>query len=140
MELLNCINYLLTGAQHEVFQLMSTRLAPCDVTPGQYGVLACLWDGNASSPKDIAHILGLETPTVSGILDRMQKKGFIEREIDPEDRRCVRVRLSRKGEELKEPVKQIVDEVNQEIWDLFSVEDGKTLSNCLRTIMQRNTL
>ena len=37
MELTQCINYLLTTAQHKVFQEMSSRLEKFDVTPVQYG-------------------------------------------------------------------------------------------------------
>ena len=44
MELQNCINYLLTVAQHEVFQAFSNKLAQFNITPGQYGVLGCLWE------------------------------------------------------------------------------------------------
>lgn len=43
MELTQCINYLLTTAQHKVFQEMSSRLEKFDVTPVQYGVMYCLW-------------------------------------------------------------------------------------------------
>ena len=60
MELQNCMNYLLSGAQHQVFQLTSERLLPYGVTPGQYGVLYCLWQNRVMTPKDIAQMLGLE--------------------------------------------------------------------------------
>ena len=42
MELKECINFLLTTAQHTVFQYLSQRLAPYDITPSQYGILNCL--------------------------------------------------------------------------------------------------
>ena len=42
MRLQGCINYLLTVAQHEVFQDFSEGLAPFNITPGQYGVLRYL--------------------------------------------------------------------------------------------------
>lgn len=136
MEFKKCINYLLTGAQHEVFQMMSTKLLPYDVTPGQYGVLNCLWRQEATTPKDIARILGLEMTTISGVLDRMQKKGLIERDVDPNDRRCVHVRLTEQGKALEGPVLNIVDDVNRYVWSLFSKEEAETLANCLRIIVQ----
>lgn len=134
MELQNCINYLLTGAQHQVFQLMCTRLAPLDITPGQYGVLYCLWRQTATAPKDIAQILGLENSTISGVLDRMQKKGLIERVISPSDRRSIQVMLTEKGKALEEPVLDIISQVNEQVLSRFSSEDVHTLLNCLRTI------
>ena len=53
MELNQCINYLLTTSQHRVFQEVSKRLEPFDVTPVQYGVLYCLWKGDKTTPKKI---------------------------------------------------------------------------------------
>lgn len=138
MEFQNCINYLLTGAQHEVFQLMSAKLLPYDITPGQYGVLNCLWRKETMNPKDMAQILGLETSTISGVLDRMQKKGLIERMINPDDRRCVQVTLTEKGAALEEPVLAIIAEVNEVVLSRFSKEEADTLLHCLRTIIHGN--
>ena len=50
MELTQCINYLLTTAQHKVFQEMSSRLEKFDVTPVQYGVMYCLWIEGKTKP------------------------------------------------------------------------------------------
>ena len=66
MDIRECINYLLTTAQHQVFQLLSSKLAPYGITPGQHGVLNCLWRKEAVNPKEMAQILGLETSTISG--------------------------------------------------------------------------
>ena len=81
MELTQCINYLLTTSQHTVFQFLSGKLAEYDLTPSQYGVLSCLWQREFATPKQISEILCLETSTISGVLDRMQKKGLIDRVI-----------------------------------------------------------
>lgn len=98
MELTQCINYLLTTSQHTVFQFLSGKLSEYDLTPSQYGVLSCLWQREFATPKQISEILCLETSTISGVLDRMQKKGLIDRVINREDRprgsRCA----DRKGE------------------------------------------
>ena len=66
MELNQCINYLLTTAQHAVFQEMSAQLSKFDVTPVQYGVMYCLWVKKKNSPKEIAEELRLENSTISG--------------------------------------------------------------------------
>ena len=79
MELNQCINYLLTTSQHRVFQEVSKRLENYDVTPVQYGVLYCLWKGDKTTPKEIASELKLENSTISGILDRMEKKNLLKR-------------------------------------------------------------
>ncbi len=108
MELTQCINYLLTIAQHSVFQFLSNQLSEYDITPSQYGVLSCLWTKEYATPKQISEILCLETSTISGVLDRMQKKGLIERFVNKEDRREVRIVATEKGIALQQPVQDII--------------------------------
>ncbi|BDE86643.1 MAG: MarR family transcriptional regulator [Clostridiales bacterium] len=137
MDIRECINYLLTTAQHQVFQLLSSKLAPYGITPGQYGVLNCLWRKEAVNPKEMAQILGLETSTISGVLDRMQKKGLIDRVVDPNDRRCVQVVITPMGAALEEPVLQIIQELNEEVLRDFSREEATTLTRCLKQIAEK---
>lgn len=136
MELTQCINYLLTTAQHTVFQYLNGKLAEYDVTPSQYGVLSCLWQREFATPKQISEILCLETSTISGVLDRMQKKGLIDRVINKEDRREVRVVLTDKGRDLETPISQIIDEVNEEVLKCFDDVEIATLKNQLRVIAE----
>ena len=134
MELKECINYLLTTAQHNVFQYLSIRLAKYDVTPSQYGVLNCLWGKSHATPKQIAETLCLETSTISGVLDRMQKKELIDRVINKEDRREVQVIITEKGRALQEPITEIIDSVNEEVLKDFTVEEVAQIKNALRRI------
>ncbi|WP_317856115.1 MarR family transcriptional regulator [Chakrabartyella piscis] len=134
MELTQCINYLLTTAQHAVFQHLNAKLAEHDVTPSQYGVLSCLWQREFATPKQISEILCLETSTISGVLDRMQKKGLIDRVINKEDRREVRVVPTEKGKALEEPITKIIDDVNEEVLKCFTEEEILVLKNNLRII------
>lgn len=134
MELQSCINYLLTIAQHAVAQTFSERLAPFGITPGQYGVLNCLWQNGCRTPKEIAQTLRLENSTVSGVLDRMQKRGLIDRVVDPHDRRSVQVIATEEGRSMKDDVLRLIAELNQEILGGISPEEHATLLHCLRQI------
>ena len=138
MELKECINFLLTTAQHTVFQYLSQRLAPYDITPSQYGILNCLWINDGTClPRQIAELLCLETSTVSGILDRMQKKDLIDRVINPENRREIHVMITPKGEALKTPVLKIIDEVNEEVLKDFSPKETEFIRKSLRQIAEK---
>ena len=138
MELKECINFLLTTAQHTVFQYLSQRLAPYDITPSQYGILNCLWINDGTClPRQIAELLCLETSTVSEILDRMQKKDLIVRVINPENRREILVMITPKGEALKAPVLKIIDEVNEEVLKDFSPKETEFIRKSLRQIAEK---
>ena len=134
MELQSCINFLLTTAQHEVFQTFSAGLAQFNITPGQYGVLSCLWQNGSCTPKEIAQILRLENSTISGVLDRMQKRGLIDRVVDPNDRRSVRVVPTEEGGAMKDDVLRLIEELNIDILSGFTAEQRDTLISCLQQI------
>ncbi len=134
MELTQCINFLLTTAQHTVFQFLSSQLSAYDITPSQYGVLSCLWTREYATPKQISEILCLETSTISGVLDRMQKKGLIERFVNKEDRREIRVVVTEKGKVLQKPIQQIIETVNEVVLKDFSEEEIQRLKEDLRVI------
>lgn len=134
MLLEDCVNYLLTTAQHSVFLKMTEKLSVFDITPVQYAVLYCLWESDKRSPKEIAERLKLENSTISGILERMEKKDLIKRSISKEDRRFIQVVLTKKGASLKEDVLTTVEQVNNEVLAIFSDVESETLKQHLRTL------
>ena len=134
MQLYGCINYLLTVAQHEVFQIFSEGLSPFNITPGQYGVLRCLWEGCACTPKEISQVLRLENSTSSGVLDRREKKGLIQRELDSNDRRSIRVVLTPEGASIKDGVLEVIDDLNRKVLDGLSPEQRAMFIDSLRHI------
>jgi len=131
----DCINYLLTGAQHAVFQMMKKELKAYDLTPIQYGVLKCIWEYELHNPKEIAEMLMVENSTISGILERMEAKGLINRQIDDNDRRYIHIYLTERGHALEQPVNEVVDRVNQVVLhDQFNEEQVSQIRSYLRTI------
>ena len=113
MELEQCLNFILTKAQHNVHQIFKAELAPHGVTPGQYAVLRCLWDENGLTARKLAERLCLDGSTITGLLDRMEQRGLIVKLVDPKDRRALRVMLTDTSLELKEPLSQAIINANQ---------------------------
>ena len=83
-------------------------------------------------------MLCLETSTVSGILDRMQKKELIDRVINTENRREILVIITEKGEALKEPVLQVIEDVNRDVLADFSEDEAVFFKKCLRQIAEKS--
>jgi DNA-binding MarR family transcriptional regulator len=131
MELEQCVNFALTRAQNIVHQYFKARLAPFGVTPGQYGILKCLWDENGLTVKQIAERMYLDSSTVTGLLDRMEHKGLIKRQPDPTDRRALSVILTPAGEELEAPVSQAIIDANQAVLQNVNDEEAQNLINFL---------
>ncbi|MBN2898346.1 MAG: MarR family transcriptional regulator [Clostridia bacterium] len=135
MEVRECINFLLSVSQNVVFKYFSKRLSEYGVTPSQYGVLNCLWQYGDLSPSRISEILSLEASSVSGLLDRMQKSGLIDRHIDQTNRRIIIVSPTEKSMAVKDGVEAVVKEMNDKFLEPFSDEERKALRKALLTII-----
>ncbi|RVU54787.1 MarR family transcriptional regulator [Anaerosphaera multitolerans] len=134
MNITECINFLLTTSQHKVFNIVKERLSEFDVTPVQYGVLQCIWQFDIDSPNEVANFLDIENSTISGILERMEKKDLIIREIDVNDRRFIKIKLTDKSKALEEPINIAAEEVNEKILSMFTKEEERDLKKYLRRI------
>jgi MarR family transcriptional regulator, transcriptional regulator for hemolysin len=83
----NSVGYWVCQASHALQRAFNEELAPQGVTFRQAQVLGCLALEGKLSQTDLADRLGIEPPTLVGILDRMQRDGWIRRDGDKRDRR-----------------------------------------------------
>ncbi|HAA08329.1 MAG: MarR family winged helix-turn-helix transcriptional regulator [Syntrophomonadaceae bacterium] len=134
MELEQCVNFALTKAQNIVHQFFKARLAPYGITPGQYGVLKCLWDEDGLTVKKLAERMYLDSSTITGLLDRMENKGLIKRQSSPSDRRALSVVLTPAGKALQEPVTQAIIDANQAVLKNMSEEEADSFLNILLSL------
>jgi DNA-binding MarR family transcriptional regulator len=65
------------------------------LTAPQQAAMSILVKAGGASLKDLSRELGLAHSTVSGIVDRLQKKGLVERKTDPRDGRVTTIAASR---------------------------------------------
>jgi len=77
----------------------------------------------------------LDGSTITGILDRMANKDLIKREPDPNDRRAIRVVLTEKGIQLREPIEKTIKLTNQSVLDILSKEEQEQFVNYLERII-----
>lgn len=93
----NSIGYLVTHSQKVLMAAIAERLAPHGVTPAQWQALVVLWECDGIVQRDLAERISIEQATLTRTLDRMERDGFVERRRDVEDRRRVRVHVTKKG-------------------------------------------
>ena len=71
------------------------------LTPEQWQALATLWGHGALKQAEIARVTMQDAPTVSRMLARMERDGWLRRQSDPEDARSSIVQLTDKGQQLR---------------------------------------
>jgi DNA-binding MarR family transcriptional regulator len=86
----------------QLANLLNRRLAPvldkAGITPQQWGVLLAIGaSAEAFSLAALARKLAVTKQNMTGMVDRLEQLGLIEREEDPTDLRSSRLKLSRRG-------------------------------------------
>jgi MarR family transcriptional regulator, organic hydroperoxide resistance regulator len=106
-------------------------LADVELHVGQEMVLLHLWQRDGLTPSELAGALGVEPPTVTNMLSRMERAGLLERCRDPRDARCTRVYLTVKGRELREPVERRWEAVEERAFAGITTEEEALLRDLL---------
>ncbi|NPV89149.1 MAG: MarR family transcriptional regulator [Firmicutes bacterium] len=124
--------FKLAAISRKMNRYYNNRFAEYGITIGQSFVLFHLLEHDGSSVKDIAARVQLDSPAITGFIDRLVKEELVERREDPEDRRSLQVHLTPKGRGLAREVLPIAREYNQHIKDLIRQDNidifGETIS------------
>ena len=81
------VGYWIFSTAHQLSQTMNEELAALGITFRQWEVLVWLSLRGVTSQSELAGHLRVEAPTLVGVLDRMERDGWIRRTPDPRDRR-----------------------------------------------------
>lgn len=107
-----------------VQQRMTNALAEMELTGQQGRVIGYISRcTQPPCPHDIEEVFRLSHPTVSGLLSRLEKKGFIRLEPDPADKRCKRIFLLPKGEACCKLIEQTIASTEDLLTKDFSEEE-----------------
>ena len=94
-----------------------------EVTPIQVMLLFYLQKNNGLSLTQISQGLMLENPTVTGLIDRLEKLGYVKRSDHPNDRRVYLVYLTEKGKRVANKALPIVRRLNEQIKEGYSEKE-----------------
>ena len=108
---------------------------PYVVTPPQWGVMALLHESDSVTVGTISQKRGIDPPTVTGILKRLEQNGLVERRNDREDRRVVKVYLTTEGENILRVLRPAVEEFNHHMLQGLSEAERKTFLENLQRII-----
>src|SRR3989441_6872007 len=92
--------YLLRRLHQIHYALFFEECAGFDITPVQYGLLTTLSLNPDLDQNSLARELGIYRTNVADVLNRLARRGLLERRRSPDDGRMVLARLTRAGERL----------------------------------------
>ena len=101
------------------------------ITPPQFNLLERVANFPGSSMREIAEGLNLTPPTVSVAVRRLEKKGFLLRKPDAQDKRSIRLYLTKEGEALYQRGEVFRRSMAKRLLSGLSAEEKTQLTNLL---------
>ena len=129
------LGWTLNNAARLVQRRLSAKLAPHGITPPQWGVLAALWEEDGLSLTALAQRSYFDGPTMTGIVDRLETNGLVERRRERADRRVISVYLTTAGREMRAVLPPMAEEANRELVAGLSDDEVRELSAVLERVI-----
>jgi MarR family transcriptional regulator for hemolysin len=103
---------------HDVARLMrwhfDRRAQEHGLTRSQWQVLAHLWRDDGLQQKALAEQMDITAITLTGLLDRLERDGWVVRREDPDDRRAKRVYMTPKVEPVIDNIRKLGKEIRMQ--------------------------
>ena len=98
----NQLCFPLYACSKEIIRRYKPFLDEIDLTYTQYIAMLILWDERTTTVKDLGSRLYLDSGTLTPVLKKLESKGYIERKRSDLDERSLIIKITEKGDKLKE--------------------------------------
>jgi MarR family transcriptional regulator, organic hydroperoxide resistance regulator len=103
----------LQRATHVTLRALAASLTELSLTGSEQNVLAALADGQVRSVGELANATGTKSSTLTSVLDRLERRGVLERDVDYTDRRSVLIRLTPTGRWTAAKVREAIKDMEK---------------------------
>ena len=144
------MNYNETGKGQAAFLLaqlgahaasqFAERLRVLELAPSDAGILRLLRMAAGLSQQELASKLQIHPSRLVAILDNLEKRGFVERRANPDDRRLYSLYLTKDGEEVLQKIGKVAREHQDALLSALSTEERDELANLLLKIADQQGL
>jgi DNA-binding MarR family transcriptional regulator len=110
------------------------RLSVLDLSPADAGILRLLRISAGISQQELAARLQIHPSRLVAILDNLEKRQFVERKANPDDRRQYSLHLTRDGGEILQRIGKVAKEHQDALLSALSSEERDKLTGLLRRI------
>ena len=104
------------------------------LVPSHGDILACLYTNAKMTMKDIADKIHRTRPTVTVLVDKLEKLGYLKREASDSDSRYTYIVLTKKGKDFKQVFETISNSLNEMLYKNLSKKESEILENLLRKV------
>lgn len=131
------LGYNARRAALTVIALFLRRMAPYDLRPVDFSVLTVIAHNPGVTSRQICAALDILPPNLVGMIKALHKRGLIERQPHPTDRRAQGLHLTPAGQRLHTQAQTTATELEKEATQALSAAELQTLSHLLRKVYRR---
>jgi DNA-binding MarR family transcriptional regulator len=131
--------YLIFIAQQKLRTYINSALLEGDIktTLSQTGILFLLSQEDGQSMTRLSNALEIDNSTLTGLIDRLERSGYVKRRPGDSDRRAFRICITPQGMEESNRARALIRKINEEIKSDFSQEEIETFKRVLGSLLER---
>lgn len=135
----DCIFFQFAKAYQLSSRFLTQKVSELNLTSVQAMVLGFLTEEDQISSSELGKRAELDSATLTGILDRLEAAGFLERKSNPDDRRSIHIHLTPKGKALGRETTELLIAANREFLQMLNEKQIKELFSIIQTLRLSGT-
>lgn len=128
------IGYYMKMIAHSMENMRNKTLEKIGLTSSQFEILLylCFKKDKEINQRDLEKNFKLSNPTVNGILNRLEYKGFIIREMSEKDARCKNIKVTNEAYDLYKKMKTIAKNMENDLTKGITKEEKEAFINVIK--------
>ena len=131
-----CFN--LCRVRRRLSEYYERKLAHFGLTAPQFFVFDALYRRDGIEIGALGSYVYLDSSTLTGIIDRMERDGYVVRRPNPSDRRAVLLFLTDKAHQLAPTILKFADELDSKLRQSFPTADMQTFEDILKSLADKD--
>ncbi|PKN89156.1 MAG: MarR family transcriptional regulator [Deltaproteobacteria bacterium HGW-Deltaproteobacteria-1] len=139
MDKVDCIFFQLSKAYQLGNRFLTQKVSELNLTSVQAMILGFLDQEDQVTSSELGKRAELDSATLTGILDRLEAAGFIERRGNPDDRRSIHIHLTKKGKTMAREAARVIAEANTDFLQILNENEKHDLLNIIEKLRHEIT-
>lgn len=130
----DCLCFAMGKASRKMNKVYREKLARFGLTQPQFFLLTALYEEDDILISVLAEKVAMDKSALTGLLDRLERDGLVQREASSQDRRITKVKLTPKSEGLRRNLTSLYEEINASFLSRLSEEEKRVFEKVLHKL------
>lgn len=108
-----------------------------DLTPVQFATMQALQQNPCIEQAQVASMIAYDRATIGGVIDRLEQKGYVSRQVSRKDRRAREVSLTQKGQHAVNEIYPVVEKLQIQILDGLTKSESQQFLSLAQKIVAK---